>query len=110
MNKTSLIEDISNITTIPAADLTKVARKGELCICHRVSEGIAAGESIINIDVFFGNLLIKITEESVQYKFIPSKEFDRGIKGVINTGADPLISQLESAVVTTMLKAYKDLF
>lgn len=110
MSKISIIEDISNITTIPVADLNKVARKGELCICHRVSEGVAAGESVTNIDVFFGNLLIKVTEEGVRYKFIPSKEFDRAVKNVVDKGEDPLISQLESAVVTTMLKAYKDLF
>ena len=47
---------------------------------------------------------------SVQYRFIPSKKLEDGIKDTIINKENPLVNNVEEALVKRVVNAYKDFF
>lgn len=106
---TLLIEDLSKLTTIPIRSLDALFNKSEWIICNAVEDAKLQHEGIAKIDVGFGVLLIKIDDENVKYKFIPSTTLEANITKTINSGKNPLLSQIEDKLAAKIENTYKDL-
>ena len=63
-NATNIIEDVCNITTIPTASINRLIDISERCICNCVYESQLAQESITDVNIGIGNLIISIEDNS----------------------------------------------
>ena len=105
----NIIKDISTLTTIPYATLTKLIDVLELCICHAVEESILKNGEVTSINVGIGTLNIKATEDEIKYKFIPSTKFEESVKQTALTRESPLINKVEEKLKDKVMNVYKEL-
>ena len=66
-------------------------------------------EPISEIDLGFGTLLIKLEDDSVKYKFIPSNALETNIKETVTKKKNPLIAAVDSSLVQKIEHCYKEL-
>ena len=105
-----LIPDVSLLTTIPELSLKKLIDKCKFVICHDVQEACLNNEDEVIVDMGLGQLILKIEEEGVHYKFVPNASFEESVSKTILTGASPLTCLVEDTLVNKIEKAYKELF
>lgn len=105
-----LISDLSTITTISENSLHKLAEKSKFIICHDVCESIRDGEDTTVIEIGIGTISIHTSDEGIKYRFAPSPSLDNSIKDTVLNGKNPLVYELENALVNKIEKANKELF
>lgn len=64
-------------------------------------------ESPTEMDIGIGTLLISDNEETVKYKFIPSKALEELVNETIQNKKSPLELKLEKNLVNKILNTYK---
>ena len=106
----NLMEDVSNITTIPMASLQKLNDKFMWCACNAVEESRLKGEDVVSLNIGLGTLIISIVSNQIQYKFIPSNAFEKNLVSTIVNEKNPLTKILEESLVNRIMETYKDLF
>ena len=52
---------------------------------------------------------IRIEDENIKFKFIPSSKLENGIKYAITSGESPLINKVELLLKDRICNTYKDL-
>ena len=105
-----LIKDLSTLTTIPIAALNKLVNKSNYCICYDVKENLSNSENTTLIDIGIGTLSIILDDDTVYYKFKPSKELENSLKSTIMTGENPLVNVIDNTTKDKILNVYKELF
>ena len=103
----SLIEDLSLLTTIPINSLNKLVNKSLWCICDCIDEATLSNQNIIDIDIGIGTISILLENDSVQYRFVPSKKLETSVKSTIVDGKNPLIEIAEDKLTKGMLEIHK---
>ena len=106
----NLIKDLSTTTCIPVSVLNRVSGISNLLVCDDVLKSLQSGEQICQIDIGLGTLAIAVIDDTIKYKFIPSKVLDMKLKDTINSGESQLKTSLEQSLADKLVKAYKDLF
>lgn len=106
---TSLINDLAAVTNIPKLTLSKLSNCANICITDSVLERLADHESESSIDIGIGYLHIKLENDCIKYKFVPSKELDSLICTSIQTKSNPLISALNDSLKKKIQSTYKEL-
>lgn len=105
----NVLNDLSIITTIPQATLVKLMDKLNWCICNSVEESILKSETITEIDLGLGKLILSVENNFLEYKFIPSIKLESNIIKTIKEKKNPLIHQLESSLADRIVNTYKDM-
>lgn len=107
----NLLNDINTLTTIPLNALYKLTDKANWCICNSVEETFLNSSNIAEISIgALGTLIIEVVEDTVEYRFIPSKKLDKSVIDTIINKKSPLINQLDSTLASRLVNTYKDLF
>lgn len=106
----NVIEDLSTLTTIPVTSLAKLIDKSILCIEDEVLNSFLNNEDIISLNIGIGKLVIKIEENLIRYRFIPSKKLEDGVKEALASKKSSLETTVEQHLIDKILKTYKDLF
>lgn len=106
----NVVEDISNITTIPIASLNRLNDKISSCICNNVEEAMLEGKTVCENFVGFGLLVVSVENDSIQYKFIPTKKLEKALVDTVVNKKNPLTVKLEETFVNRITKTYKDMF
>ncbi len=106
---TNILQDISQITTIPLASLNRLSEKIGWSICNCVEESVLKGETTTEVTFGFGALVISIEDNQLNYKFIPSKKFEKGLVETVVNKKNPLTVKLEDTFVNRIVKTYKDM-
>lgn len=106
---TNLIKDISTLTDVTENTLNKFTSICTHCISHAVHESDCLHEDTTKIDIGFGELHIKIDEESIRYKFIPSKELEHSLIRTVTTHTSPIITTLETNLQEKIDRTYREL-
>ena len=105
----SLIEDLSLLTTIPIPNITKLlGTKSIYCICSDVEETSLENKQITEIDIGIGILTIFVNDDSIQYRFTPSKKLENSVKKTVLNKHNPLIEKAEQTLTQRVVNAYKD--
>ena len=104
-----VINDISALTFISKLSLENLSNKTIECIAHGVQEHISSNENIIEINLDFGKLYIKLEDQNIKYKFIPSKKLENAVKYACDTKESPLILQAEKKLKERIESTYRDL-
>lgn len=105
----NMIEDISKLTTIQKEYLDSLVAKSEWCICSYIENSILNKESITKIDIGIGSLSILVEDNTIKYKFIPSKELESAIRTTVVDDKNPLKFKLEKVLVDKITNIYKEL-
>lgn len=102
-------QDISLLTNVNEYTILKFKSIIENCISHYIHETKLNKETISDVDIGIGTLVIKQTEEDISYKFIPSKSLERSIIKSLKTNSSPLISMIEEKLQEKISSVYKEL-
>lgn len=105
----NIIEDISNLTTIPIESLNKLTTKTIYCINEAVEELILSNEESVIVDLGFGTLEISIEGDQLKYYFEPSVKLNTSVISTIKNKQNTLTNRLDSILVDRILHTYKDL-
>lgn len=107
--KKELINDVVTLTNIPRSRVEDLVLLIENCICDYILEDKKDLNSITEIDLSFGTLIVGREDNTIKYKFIPSLFFEDKLKETLTTNKNPLVSQIESKLSDKMLSVYKEL-
>ena len=83
MKEYNIIEDISKLTHIKQFNLRKIASLYELDIANCIYESIS-DDSEFKLDIGIGYLTISLLDDSIIYKFEPSKKLIDVIYGLFD--------------------------
>lgn len=105
----SIVKDVSTLTTIPEAVITKLLDKFIYCIVDSIVEDIVSGNDTTEVDIYLGILTIKHSNDEIRCRFTPSAKFNDGMTKVIIEGENILEKTIESTLKDKITKTYKDL-
>ena len=104
----NLIEDLSNLTTIPTSALTKLSDKAVICICNDVEESLLKEGRVTEIDLGIGTLQILVEGNDIRYRFVPSKALEANMKSTVINKKNPLTVTVEESLIKRILNTYKN--
>ena len=113
MNKITgedILEQVTDITTIPQHSLQRLMTVINYCICNSVYESKLTHEPLTSMNIGIGILQIENTGRALNYKFIPSQQLEKGLVKTITTDVNPLTDKLETTFTQRIIKTYKDMF
>ena len=105
----NLIDDLVKVTTIQKATLDRLCNISVNCIGHSLCESIANNENISEISIGIGTLLLKLEDNTISYKFIPSNKLENTLIKAAQDKESPLTREVEKSIVDKIERTYKDL-
>lgn len=108
--KSELKKDLSTLTTINESTLSKLNDKVLWCINDIVEKSILNKDDTAEINLGLGTLIIKISNEEIKYKFIPSQDLEKSVTNTVVTERNELVSIMEETLVSKITNLYKDFF
>ena len=105
----TLIDDLSAMTSIQPKVLNKLVDCSTYSILQSIEEMITKQEDSCEVDFTNFKLIIKIDEDSLVFKIIPSKELEKAIVKTISTKKNAMEPIIIGNMVDTLLKDYKGL-
>lgn len=103
-----MIDKLSELTTIPNKALNSLVEKSSWIICDEIYTNLLQNINTTSIDIGIGTLIIINEEDSIRYKFIPSKQLEEAIVDVCTKKKNPLTFNLETALAKKITDTYKD--
>ena len=104
-----IIKELNNLTSIPEKIFEKLSDNIMFLILQNLEETLIKKESICEIDLNLGTLIISIEEETLKFNFIPSKKLEKEILKTIENGENSMQEILINNMVSTLEKTYKEL-
>lgn len=105
----NLIKDLNFLTTIPENTLNKIKDISIYSICNDIEESTLEKDSIVEIDLGIGDLIVGLDEKGIKYKFIPSKKMEENIQNTFLQKKNPLTINIEKSLIKKLTNIYKDL-
>ena len=107
--KKKLSGDLSKLSNIPEEILDKLLNITKYCISEAVYESLLQKDTITEIDLGFGDLLLKTNLGEIKIKFLPKEDLELDLKGVNNGDKPTLHHKLEKALSAKLIEIYKDI-
>lgn len=104
-----ILSDLSTLTTLPRTTLDSLIEKECSCICHAVLESELSSEKITEVNIGIGKLQLSHFEDQLEYRFQPSKWFEKRLIETINNKKSPLAMDIEKALGDKLANVYKEL-
>lgn len=104
-----IISDLSILTSIPECLLIKLTDISEAIICDNVCNATHSDEKICELDIGIGDLIITIENNSIKYKFVPSRKLDTNIKATVVNNKNSLVKLAEKSLVNRITSKYQEL-
>lgn len=105
----NLIEDLAKLFNIKPSLLKKFSRAADYCIGDYILESKLNDEDLTNIDIGIGILKLIVVDDSLTYKFIPSKKLETIIIDAYQKEKSEMTKVLEDNLENRLLSAYKEL-
>lgn len=105
----NLIQRLASLTTIPEKNFIKLNKKSELIIANAANNALHNGETNLEVDIGIGTIYIKIEDNQILYKYVPSASLEKYMKKAIVDDKDFLTEVVEKSLSNQILNAYKDL-
>lgn len=106
----NMLDDMSIITTIPKGVLDKLVAKSIETICYDVREQQLQNLPVTEVDIGIGILYIKLEDDSIMYKFVPSEVLENKVLRTVNKQYKPVCGLAEASLKKRIMNAYKELF
>ena len=107
--KYTLIDDVSNLLNINQKMLNKILDAVVYSINDEMKEVIVNGESICEIDIGIGDLVIGIFDNDLKFKFIPNAKLRESVISTIKNEENMLEVRLEENLASKLEKVYKEI-
>lgn len=104
-----VVEDVSRLTLIPRTSLDSLVEKANYSICHSIEESLIKNESITEVNISIGKISIFVDNETIKYRFEPSRSLEDAIKETVISKKSPLVNKIEESLVDKITNVYKDL-
>lgn len=104
----NLLEDVSTLTGVTEKTLEKLINVSNYCIGHSVHETLCQKQDVTTIDIGIGELVIRVIDEGIQYRFVPSVALEKSLVQTVVGKTSPMIVQLENKLQDKIDKAYKE--
>ena len=104
-----VISDISVLTDVSENLLKKIVSVCNYSIGHAVHETQCERNNITELDIGIGKLHIKLDEDNIYYRFVPSKELEKILIQTVATGNSPIIAKIDSNLQEKIERTYKEL-
>lgn len=105
----NILKDVSLLTAVSENTLKKFVPIITNCIGHAVNESICNETEITKIDLEVGQLHIKVADDGIHYRFVPSKDLEKVIKNTVITNSSPILRKLEINLQQKLDQTYKEL-
>lgn len=105
----NVINNVSNLYNLPTKQVDKIINTAENVICHDVLQAYIRKQGYIILDIGIGTLTVDITNDYLEYKFVPSKNLESKLVNTLDTKQDILIQNIEQSIVAKITNAYKEL-
>lgn len=105
----NLEDSISKLTTIPVTSIKELFTLSEEIVCDEVLNEFDRGEEVAVVDIGIGKLSMLNEDDGVEYKFIPSAEFETMLVNTLESGSSPLIKHINKEITKKVLTRYKNL-
>lgn len=106
---TSIIHDISTLSTINAKHLNKLVDLAEYAINEAVAEDMLAAVDISELDIGIGTLFIKAEGNDLKMKFVPSAKLKEQLIETIKNKHSNLEIKLEDTLASKIEYIYKEI-
>lgn len=101
---------LSTLTTVNELAINRLFDKITWIISDAVEQAELSGEDNIELDLGFGIIKILLNDDSIKYKFIPSKLTETTIVDTIVNGKNQLTLEIEKNLVSKLSNLYKEMF
>lgn len=105
-----MLDDLSILTTIPKSVLEKLTTKSIDTICYDVREQQLQNLPLTEVDIGIGILYIKLEDDAIMYKFVPSEVLENKVLKTVNKQYKPVCGLAEASLKKRIMNAYKELF
>lgn len=105
----NVIDNVSILYNLPIKQADKIIDTAENVICHDVLQAYIRKQGYVILDVGIGTLTVDITNDYLEYKFVPSKVLETKLVNTLDTKQDILVQHIEQSIVDKITKAYKEL-
>lgn len=105
-----LIEDLCTLTTVGKYNLDQLVDMSISIISHDVEESLRNFEDISAIDIGIGILYIQHVEDTIKYKFVPSKKLDDTVVDTVKHRRSDLTLKIDKTLGERINNTYKDMF
>lgn len=105
----SIVKQLSDIHNFNNDDLKDICDHIINMICSNVVLNLKSGNNEVNIDVGFGNLIVRCFEDKIIYQFEPSLNLKNKLEESITTHTDPLTTELKVKIDRKLQQLYKEL-
>ena len=105
----NIIQDVSQITTLQTKYLNKLVDIFMYCILESIQESILREESICEVDVGLGQLIINFENNELKFKFKPNQKFKTEIISTIKNNKNLLELELEQSLIDKLTRIYKEI-
>lgn len=102
-------KDISLFTGLSEDNVAYITNIIEDVICEDVYESILNHESTTEINLGYGILYIKLEDDNIKYKFIPSKNLIDNINNIFKNNEYTFKSKINKTLTDRITKTYKEL-
>jgi len=106
----NLINDVSELTCLKRYFLDKLINTANYCISDYILEAKLKDEDLVSIDLGIGTLNIIITNNEIEYNFVPSNKLEKSIVETYQTEQCPMREVVSEALVNRMVSTYKEIF
>ena len=106
---TSILEDVSVLTQVSEKTLKKFIPIINYAIGHAVHETECEHKAIAEIDLGIGVLNIKIEDDCLRYKFVPSDELESVLVKTVKNRVSPIVFKLENDLQDKIDRTYREL-
>lgn len=104
-----LLEDLSSLTHVSAVTWKEMTKRSTSLISHYVVEAIQSDTDSTEVDLGIGVLHLKIDDDSVRFRFDPSRELTRKIQQAVDTGTSSLVLDVDEELGKRFSSTYKEL-
>ena len=109
MVEINVVKDVSALSTIQERVILKLLDKFNYSICEAVEEAVLQEEEVVELNIGLGTLILKLSEDGIRYKFIPSQKLETSVKNTFIYRQNLLEDVLEENLVNRITNTYKDL-
>ena len=107
--KQFLITDLQTLTQLNNSVFSKLISLAELSICDDINELDMSADNVLDLDIGIGKIYFMVTEDSLQYQFVPSRSLENAIVKTLETKSNPLVASAETNLEMKIVKTYKEL-
>ena len=101
-------QDLSKLTGVSQLTFEKLVNILNSCICHAVFESKLDKETVTEINLGIGHLLISNENNELLFKFIPSSKLEKQLIETLKTNTSPIVEQLEQQLQIKIENVYKE--